>query len=67
MKIVIVLAEKTVPIIVQCPVHINLMSESCGFIGDIGVREGEQKELFNSDSKETRNNSIWGGKGLSKE
>lgn len=63
MKIVIVLAEKTVPIVVQCPVHINLMSESCGFIGDIGVREGEQKELFNSDSKETRNQQHLGWEG----
>lgn len=46
MKIVIVLAEKTVPSIVQCPVHVNLTSESYGFIGDIGIGEGEQKELF---------------------
>lgn len=46
MKIIIVLAEKTVSSIVQCPVHVNLTSESYGFIGDIGIGEGEQKELF---------------------
>ena len=63
MKIVIVLAEKPVPRIVQCPVLINLMSESYGFIGDIGVGEGEQKELFHSDSKETRNQQHLGWEG----
>ena len=63
MKIVIVLAEKPVPRIVQCPVLINLMSESYGFIGDSGVGEGEQKELFHSDSKETRNQQHLGWEG----